>query len=171
MINIAISLHIARSHFTLVNKDCFSLRYIDYISRRNFWLADVVVFCFDAMWFRRSMPTFRRNMMSPSSRLNWQSCEAEGLYRLEEGRLRGRSQSGRSFVTSALKTETASFSEASASAYETIRRQNPRQRNVTLTAVKNSNLIFWQTASYVLVYNFNYVSQDMFRTGPGGRAV
>jgi hypothetical protein len=35
---------------------------------------------FGTMWFWRSLPAFRRNMLSPSSWLKWQSWEAEGVY-------------------------------------------------------------------------------------------
>jgi hypothetical protein len=35
---------------------------------------------FGSMWFRRSMPKFRRNMLSPYSGLKWQGRDVDGLY-------------------------------------------------------------------------------------------
>jgi hypothetical protein len=41
------------------------------------------------------MPTFLRNILSPSSGLKLQSCEVEGYTEFEGGRLRERGQSER----------------------------------------------------------------------------
>jgi hypothetical protein len=68
-----------------------------------------VVLGFGAVQLRRSMPTFRRHILSPSSGLKWQSPPLP------------------IFVTSALKTETVWISETFASTYKTIRRQNRKQ--------------------------------------------
>jgi hypothetical protein len=74
------------------------------------WYDVGVVFGFGALLFRRSMPTFRRNMLFLSSGLKWQPCEIEGLFRIwgrkAEGKLSlrdkecGRNYAGEMFSAS-----------------------------------------------------------------------
>jgi hypothetical protein len=43
-----------------------------------------------AVWFHKTMPTFPRNMLSPSSVLKWQSWEVKALYRVWGRKAEGR---------------------------------------------------------------------------------
>jgi hypothetical protein len=98
-----------------------------WISCGDYYTDAGVVLGFGAVWFCRSMPTLRRNMLSPSSGPLF-PC----------------------LVTSALKMETACFSEALSSTYETTRSQN--QNNTKITRIKlvfssrapTWNKIYWQ---------------------------
>jgi hypothetical protein len=55
-------------------------RYRDDVNfRRTAKQSDGAVSGFGTTWFRRSMPTFRRHMLSPSSGLKWQGWEVEDL--------------------------------------------------------------------------------------------
>jgi hypothetical protein len=55
------------------------------------FICDVnAVLGFGAVWYRRSLSTLRRNMLSPPSGLKWECREVEGLYTIwgakDEGR-------------------------------------------------------------------------------------
>jgi hypothetical protein len=82
-----------------------------------------VVSGFGAVWFRRSMPTFRRNMLSlVTSALKMETACFFQPYFVKYYI----SPLLRSLITSDLKMETACFSETLASTYETTRCQTLR---------------------------------------------
>jgi hypothetical protein len=111
-----------------VASPCFICYCIRHIKIFECWCC--LGFC--AMWFRRSVPTFRRNMSSPASGLKLQGRKVEGLYRIwwakAEGRepisakeygkgsgpigslqASGKLLGGRGYVGSGVREETALF--------------------------------------------------------------